>query len=413
MTAASTPHVSFVLATYNRKEPVTHTLAQLARCGLDRADYEVIVVDNASSDGTPDDIAPRCDVLIRRPRNAGSCAKAYGVERARGQYIVFLDDDSFPRPGSAERMLRHFESDQSLGAAGFTVHLPDGRLEGGALPDVFVGCGVGLRIEALRQAGGLDASFFMQAEEYDLAFRLASAGWGIQTFDDLHVEHRKTECARRSERTLFYDIRNNLRVIARYLPASCSAAYRRDAIKRYRWFAHRDGFLKAFVRGACAGRYRAATERIGFRGRRLSASNFERFFRWEEIADRMNALAHSGVRRIAFVDLGKNVYAYYRGARSAGLEVSAIGDDRFAAPGRRYRGIPVVGWDDVRRLSVDAVVVSNSSPVHGTVTCERAQRSLRTPVHHWFPCSSPGDQGGVRREMQTKTADDRELMGVA
>ena len=61
-------------------------------------------------------------------------------------------------------MIEHFEADPRLGAAGFTVHLPDGRLEGGALPGVFLGCGVGFRAEALRGAGGLDPSLFMQAE---------------------------------------------------------------------------------------------------------------------------------------------------------------------------------------------------------------------------------------------------------
>ena len=94
------PQVSFVLATHNRREVVTETLARLASCGLDRSDYEVVVVDNASDDGTPEAVAAQSDIVIRLPRNAGSCAKAHGVERARGRFIVFLDDDSFPRPGS-------------------------------------------------------------------------------------------------------------------------------------------------------------------------------------------------------------------------------------------------------------------------------------------------------------------------
>ena len=211
------PHVSFVLATHNRRDIAMDTVRRLAACELDRRDYEIIVVDNASTDGTPDALEPHVDRLIRLGRNAGSCAKTYGVEQATGRYIVFLDDDSFPRAGSIERMIERFHSDPKLGAAGFTVHLPGGRKEGGALPGVFVGCGVGFRADALRRCGGLDPTFFMQAEEYDLAFRLVAGGWRIEVFDDLHVEHRKTLQARRSERTAYYDTRNNLRVVARYL----------------------------------------------------------------------------------------------------------------------------------------------------------------------------------------------------
>ena len=91
------PDVSFVLATHNRCAVVMDTLSQLFRCGLDRRDYEIILVDNASDDGTPEAAGSQADLVLRLRRNAGSCAKAFGVERASGRYIVFLDDDSFPR----------------------------------------------------------------------------------------------------------------------------------------------------------------------------------------------------------------------------------------------------------------------------------------------------------------------------
>jgi putative ABC transport system substrate-binding protein len=58
----------------------------------------------------------------------------------------------------------------------------------GALPGVFVGCGVGLRAEAYAESGGLDRTFFMQAEEYDLSFRLAVAGWEVGR--NLRIETR-------------------------------------------------------------------------------------------------------------------------------------------------------------------------------------------------------------------------------
>lgn len=390
------PQVSFVLATHNRRTVVVKTLERLAGCGLDRSDYEIIVVDNASDDETPEVAASQSDVLITLRRNAGSCAKAYGVERAAGPYIVFLDDDSYPRPGSIARMIRRFEEDPLLGAAGFAVHLPDGRQEGSALPGVFVGCGVGFRSEALKAAGGLDRSFFMQAEEYDLSFRLVGAGWRVGVFHDLHVDHLKTDRARKSARTIYYDVRNNLRIIARYLPSPYYKAYRKDWLQRYAWLAQHDGHTRSFRQGTRAGRLRGLLERWTHRKRRLSTSVFEHFFRWEYVGRRMADVRASGARQIVLADLGKNIFAYYRAARESNITVLAIGDDRFCGPGRQYRGVPVVSVEDALGLDPDAVIVANSSEVHGTDTYRRLLRRVSQPVYHWFAPTGqpPGDEIG-------------------
>lgn len=404
------PRVSFVLATHNRREVLGSTLSRVAAGGLDSGDYEIIVVDNDSRDGSAAVIADAGAVGVRLARNTGSCAKAYGVDRARGTYIVFLDDDSHPHPGSIERMMAYFETDPRLGAAGFQVHLPNGGCEGGALPDVFVGCGVGFRAEALRACGGLDRTFFMQAEEYDLAFRLVSADWQVRVFDDLHVEHLKTEVARRSERTTYYNIRNNLRVLARYLPASHYAPYRADCLQRYAWLARRDGHTRAYRRGAAAGKLLGGIERIAYR--RLAPDAIERFFRWSFIEARMAELAADGVARVTFADLGKNVYAYVRAAEATGVEVVAVGDDRFAADGRAYRGVPIVPLDESLSVDADAVVVANSSAVHGTESYRNLAGLTRRPVHHWF---GPSEEPILTQsnEVEGKPAADRSVTEAA
>ncbi len=281
-------------------------------------------------------------------------------------------------------MVELFDGDAKLGAVGFTVHLPDGRREGGALPGVFVGCGVGLRAEALRAVGGLDRRFFMQAEEYDLAFRLVAAGWKVEVFGDVHVDHLKTNHARRGERTTFLDVRNNLRVIARYLPAPAHAIYRADCVQRYDWLSHGQGHEAAFGRGVKAGRRRGWLERGRFRRWRMSPSVFERFFRWEEIARRMGEVAGCGVRRIVLADFGKNIYPFVQAADAVGLTVAAVGDDRFAGAGRGYRGIPVTTLETALGMAHEAVVVSNTGPVHATRTLERLRGLTASPIHAWF-----------------------------
>ncbi len=376
--------LSFVLATHNRRAVVVDTLQRLASSDVDRADYEIIVVDNASNDDTAEAIGGLCDNLIRLDGNVGSCAKADGISAAHGKYIIFLDDDSYPHPGAVERMIAHFEADPQLGAAGFQVHLPDGGLEGGALPDVFLGCGVGTRSEALRGAGGLDRSFFMQAEEYDLAFRLVASGWKVRTFDDLHVDHLKTIHARRSSRTVYYDIRNNLRVAARYLPESHYGFYRNDWRQRYAWLAARAGHSRSHRWGSLAGRCYGTYERPRYRDVRLDDASLERFFGWEMVRRRMTELVDAGANRIVFADLGKNVYAFHRAATLCGVNILAIGDDRFAERNRRYRGVPILDMADALALGADAIVVANSSPVHAASTRRRLIDNGCTTVHDWF-----------------------------
>jgi GT2 family glycosyltransferase len=379
------PYVSVVLATHNRRDVLLRTLGQLENCGLERRHYEAIVVDNASTDGTADALRERPDVTVRRlDRNLGSCAKAVGVRHARGALILFLDDDSFPRPGCLDRMLRRFETAPTLAAAGFIVHLPDGSRECSALPHVFVGCGVGLRARALREVGGLDRSFFMQAEEYDLSFRLLQAGWTVAIFADLHVDHLKSPQARRSERTTFYDARNNLRIIARYLPQPYAKVYREDWLQRYRWFAEQAGHVAAFERGVSIGRRQARAERWRYRRWRLAPDVLEQVFCWREIEQRMKRLASQGVRRIVLVELGKNAYAFKRGAAAAGMKVLAIADDSLAAANRTYRGIPIVRTEAALMLEAEAYVVSNTSYVHAERRWKDLSGRTSRPVHNWF-----------------------------
>ncbi len=383
--------LSIILATHNRPSVLAHTLSQFRRLGLDCDEVQTIVVDNASRADTAEVVrAHRPVELLRLNRNFGSCGKALALPLVRAPVVLFLDDDSYPRPGSVDRLLAYFDRDPTLGAAGFVIRLPDGSEECSALPHVFVGCGVGLRTAALRQVGGLDRSFFMQAEEYDLSFRLLQAGWKVEVFPDLVVDHLKTPQARSSTRTTFLDVANNLRVLARYLPQPYYGIYRSDWLTRYRWLAEFQGRRWAFRLGRAFGTWRGLSERAGYRRWRLSASVFERLFSWSYVARRMAELRAGGVRRITLIDFGKNLYAFYRGARLAGLQITGLGDDRVAGPpglGRRYRGLPVLTLTEALGVATDALVVSNTSYVHAR---QRAASLAAGPVavYNWF--SAPG-----------------------
>lgn len=357
----SNPLVSFVLSTFNRRAELLGTLSKLQQCGLDAGLFEILVVDNASSDGTAAAVAAQFPdaTLFPLSVNRGSCAKNIALERAAGQFVVFLDDDSYPLEGSIPRMLEHFAMRPDLGAAVFTVTLPDGSRECSAYPDVFIGCGTAFRREALDEVGGLPETFFMQAEEYDLSLRLLQAGWDIRTFDDLHVAHLKTPNARRRWRTMRLDARNNFLVASRYFPRKWLSQFTLDWMRRYHCIAaakqQRSAFWVGLAQGVCQA---ATTPRTA-----VGDGVFNRFTRMAQIEHAMATAARTHhLRSVLLIDYGKNILPYWLATKKCGLKVVAIADPKLA--GCSYRGIPVINDSIARRLDFDAAIISNSSPVH-------------------------------------------------
>jgi GT2 family glycosyltransferase len=356
--------VSFIISTHNRRDALLQTLSVLHSPAAGSGRAEVLVVDNASSDGTIAAVRRSFpDVrLFPQTVNRGPCSKNVALAAALGRLIVFLDDDSFPRPGTIDRMVRYFQADPKLGAAGFAVHLPGGEQECSAYPQVFAGCGVGLRAAALAEVGGLPEDFFMAAEEYDLALRLLDAGWNIRRFEDLSVTHLKTPASRYPGRVMRLDVRNNLTLIGRYFPDEWVLPFAADWANRYRLIAKVNGRLPAYYAGLAAGVARL----VNAEGRRpISAAAFETFAKIDQIERRLRqAAAELKPKRLLLIDLGKNILPYWRAARRCGLTVTAIADASLGGRGFTYRGVPIVTDAEASRLSFDAAVISNLSPVH-------------------------------------------------
>lgn len=371
--------VSFVISTRNRKKILFETLCRVRGCGLSRESFEIFIIDNASTDGTADAVRQYCpDVkLLALDSNRGSCAKSLAISATRGRYVIFLDDDSYPSRGSVARMIEHFRKDSSLGAAGFNVMLPDRTRECSAYPDVLIGCGAGFRRTALVEVGALPDDFFMQAEEYDLTLRLMNANWKVQTFDDLHVIHLKTPVARAKWRTMRLDVRNNVLVALRNLPSDDAGPIARDWLRRYWRMASVNRQRSAFVVGLAQG---LASGMSVERSHTVDQSVLERFTRSGVIERRMRTAANQlMLQRVLFVDYGKNMLPYWRAAKACGLEVVAIADNRLAGSGS-YRSVKIVSDRDAQRMMFDAVIISNSSPVHAANRATAWRNATDRPV---------------------------------
>ncbi len=208
---ARTPLVTVMVATHNRRVELEKTLSSL------RAQtwpcQEVLVVDDASTDGTSEFVrAAFPEVgLVRREQNRGSIsARNEILRRARGEYVIGLDDDSrFIEPDAIARVVRRMEDEPDLGILSFQVIGPEnperleeaGRLRGEWHCSSFAACGVALRRSMLRKTGHFPAYFFHAYEEPDLCLRAWDAGYRVLQWNDVVVYHEFSGLNRNEQRT--------------------------------------------------------------------------------------------------------------------------------------------------------------------------------------------------------------------
>src|SRR5262245_12256833 len=110
------PRASVIIVSYNKKDDVLRCLESLTQ--THEVTFEVIVVDNASTDGTTDALAAGfLDItLICSTTNLGFAAGCnLGAKHARGEHLVFLNHDTMVDPGWLTALLRPLDSDANVG----------------------------------------------------------------------------------------------------------------------------------------------------------------------------------------------------------------------------------------------------------------------------------------------------------
>jgi GT2 family glycosyltransferase len=185
---------------------VEHITACLDALAAQDRPHRILVVDNASDDGTARLLAGH-DVL-RLPRNrgyAGALARALSVVDT--PFIAWLNDDAMPAPGWLSTLEESLIKAPEAAAAGSLMELPDGTTQSLGVQltgdghgsdrtepteDVFGFCGgaVLLRTDVLRAVGGVPAEFFCYYEDTDTAWRLRLAGWDVLHVPGARVVHR-------------------------------------------------------------------------------------------------------------------------------------------------------------------------------------------------------------------------------
>lgn len=223
--------ISVIVVSWNAREYLRQCLKSIRETG-DGIVREVVVVDNASHDGSPDMVAKDFPevVLIRSDANLGFAkANNLGIQIAKGQCLALVNSDVVVHPKCFQRLAAYLVRHSEVGLVGPKILGRDGKLqrscrllpgvwnitcqtlgldylfshsawfsgremrhwdqENEAEVEVLSGCFWLARREAVEQVGGLDERFFFYAEDVDWCKRFHDAHWKVVFFPEATATH--------------------------------------------------------------------------------------------------------------------------------------------------------------------------------------------------------------------------------
>jgi N-acetylglucosaminyl-diphospho-decaprenol L-rhamnosyltransferase len=239
---------------------------------------EIIVVDNASSDGSAAmvrDAFPRVH-LIQNNTNLGFTAgNNQGIAAARGRVIFFLNPDAEVQRGALSHLIAFIDAHPDVGIVGPQVLFPDGQIQSSrrrfpttatlffestwlehlaprslltrytmrdqpddAVLDVdwVIGAAMLARREAIDQAGGFDVGYFMYSEELDLCRRVKAAGWRVVYYPLARVIHHEGKSSEQAVPARHINFqRSKIRYAAQYHGRGVAALLRLYLLTLFAW----------------------------------------------------------------------------------------------------------------------------------------------------------------------------------
>lgn len=271
--------VSIVIVSFNAREHLERCLRAVAGGA-----HEVVVVDNASADGSPELVREQFPSvrLVELPENVGfGAANNVGMETAAGDLFLLLNSDAWPAGDAIARLADFAEANPRAGVVGPRLRNPDGSLQhsvrGWPTPwrlateyfflrrlgrrtralNAFYGAGFDhesvrsvevvkgavmlVRREAYAAVGGFDPDYFMYGEEMDLCYRVRRAGWDVVFDPDAEFVHvgGVSTGARWGDRPAFgpmrrEQLRGHLRFVAKHESPRSAERARRLLVAAFR-----------------------------------------------------------------------------------------------------------------------------------------------------------------------------------
>ena len=208
--------------------------------------YEILVVDNASSDDSlarlQEYFNDRVKFIASAENNGFAAGNNQALRIANGKYILLLNSDTIVWENTLENIYNYMEEHTDVGACGCRVLLENGELDKACkrsfpnvknsffrlfhiptnskdndynldnLPDdeiyeidCLTGAFMFMRTDALNQVGLLDETFFMYGEDIDLCYRIKKGGWKIVYYGESKITHLKGASSKKQKSKLIYE----------------------------------------------------------------------------------------------------------------------------------------------------------------------------------------------------------------
>jgi len=217
--------LSIVIVNFNTSDYTIQCLDSIAE-NPPECNYEIVVVDNASTDGSADRLEEQYNyiLLIRSPNNRGIAGgNNLGIKASSGRYVLLLNNDTIVNSRSLNAMVEFLDNHQDAGAVGGRLLNPDGSFQAASnkyptlIEEFMISTRLGvlirptypghsysheveivdwigsacllLRMTALNQVGLVDEDYFIYGDETDLQYRFSKAGWKIYYLPDVTTIH--------------------------------------------------------------------------------------------------------------------------------------------------------------------------------------------------------------------------------
>jgi len=204
------PSISVVVCSRNGARTLSDCCEGLI--GLDYPRYEVIMVDDGSTDATAS-IASEYGFRVISTENRGlSAARNLGMEAANGEIIAYTDDDARPDPHWLRYLAWTFLTTGHAGVGGPNISPPEdsrtawavANSPGGpthvllsdTVAEHIPGCNMAFRTSCLRQVGGFDSRFRTAGDDVDICWRMQQEGWTLGFSPAAMVWHRRRSSVR-------------------------------------------------------------------------------------------------------------------------------------------------------------------------------------------------------------------------
>ena len=204
------PKISIVVCSFNGSPTIRDTLNGLLN--LDYPDFEVIVINDGSTDSTPDIASEYPFKLINTENRGLSNARNTGIDVATGEIVAFIDDDASPDPHWLRFLALTFKEGKYAGVGGPNLPVPEDGWKPEAVANApgpnpvlltdkiaehIPGCNMAFKRDALKEIGGFDPLFRTAGDDVDLCWRIRQSGGTIGYSSAAVVWHHRRNSFRK------------------------------------------------------------------------------------------------------------------------------------------------------------------------------------------------------------------------